>query len=37
MGEIAELVINGFLCQECGAHIDFEESGYPRSCEDCAE
>lgn len=37
LGEIADMVVNGFLCQECGSHIDFEEPGYPRSCEDCAK
>ncbi len=35
MGEIADMVVNGFLCQECGSHIDFEEPRYPRSCMDC--
>lgn len=37
LGEIADMVVNGFLCQECGSHIDFEGPGYPRSCEDCAK
>lgn len=35
MGEAAELIIEGVLCQVCGGMIDGEESGYPRSCEDC--
>lgn len=35
MGEIADMVINGLLCQECGSYVDFEEPGYPRSCDDC--
>lgn len=37
MGEIADMVVNGFLCMGCGSHIDFEEPGYPRVCEDCEE
>ncbi|MCO6019364.1 hypothetical protein [Carnobacterium divergens] len=36
MGELAEMTINGLLCQECGGYLeDFEEPGYPRTCEDC--
>lgn len=37
MGEIAEMMIDGFLCQCCGCLIDGEESGYTRNCEDCEE
>ncbi len=37
MGEIADMMINGFLCRQCGAHIDFEEPGFSRLCEDCKE
>ncbi len=35
MGEIAEMTLNGLLCEECGAYVDGEEPGYPRKCEDC--
>jgi Fe2+ or Zn2+ uptake regulation protein len=35
MGQIADDIINGLLCQECGQFIDFEEPGFPRTCEDC--
>lgn len=35
MGEIAEMMLEGLLCQCCGSLIDMEEPGYPRSCEDC--
>ena len=35
MGEIVEMIIEGLLCEQCGAYIDGEESGYPRKCEDC--
>ena len=34
MGEIAEDIINGIFCQECGQFIG-DEVGYPRSCTDC--
>jgi hypothetical protein len=35
MGEIAEMMLNGFYCEQCGCLIDGEETGYPRKCEDC--
>ena len=36
MGEIADMIINGFLCQQCGQYMpDYEEPGYPRTCPDC--
>lgn len=35
MGEIAEMVLDGLLCEQCGIFVDGEETGYPRSCEDC--
>ena len=38
MGEIAEMVINGLLCQVCGSWMeDFQECGYPRTCDYCKE
>jgi hypothetical protein len=36
MGEIAEIMLEGVLCEQCGCLIDGEETGYPRLCEDCA-
>ena len=41
MGDTADMMIEGILCQSCGAYIDDEESedggpGYPRNCTDCA-
>ncbi len=31
-----EDVLNGLVCQVCGSWMeDFEEVGYPRTCEDC--
>lgn len=37
MGELADMMINGLLCQHCGVLMDDEEEpGYPRDCPDCA-
>lgn len=31
-------VLNGLVCQECGSWMeDFQEVGYPRTCESCEE
>jgi len=39
MGEIAELIVEGVVCQYC--MLPFEDNGegcgYPRTCEDCME
>lgn len=35
MGEIAEMIIEGILCEECGVFIDEDYAGFPRKCEDC--
>lgn len=37
MGEIADDMINGFMCQVCGEVIDGSVPGYPRLCESCKE
>ena len=37
MGEIAEMMLDGTLCQVCGSVIDGDTPGYPRTCEDCAK
>ena len=37
MGEIAEMMLDGTLCQICGSVIDGDTPGYPRYCEDCAK
>lgn len=34
MEEVAESMINGELCEQCGSYIG-EATGYPRKCEDC--
>ncbi len=41
MGEIADMMMDGTLCHECGALIDDTEAsydgacGYPRYCREC--
>ena len=35
MGEMAEAMLEGLLCEQCGALIDGEQPGYPRKCADC--
>lgn len=37
MGEVTELVLEGYLCQDCGGFVSEIGSGYPRSCNDCEE
>lgn len=42
LGEVAEMILEGVLCQYCGVVLDDivageEASGYPRVCEDCEE
>jgi predicted Zn-ribbon and HTH transcriptional regulator len=37
MGEVAEMVVMGVLCHQCGMMVDGEAVGYPRLCEDCKE
>ncbi|EJL44000.1 hypothetical protein PMI08_02118 [Brevibacillus sp. CF112] len=38
VGEAADSILSGLMCQVCGAYMeDFEEPGYPRTCEDCQE
>ena len=37
MGEIAEMVLDGLLCEQCGEYIgDGLDAGYPRLCAACA-
>jgi hypothetical protein len=35
MGEIADMILMGFICQQCGMPIDGDAYGFPRCCEDC--
>jgi hypothetical protein len=35
MGEIADLMIEGEICEGCGCELDGEAPGYPRRCAGC--
>lgn len=35
MGEIADMMIEGILCEQCGVFLEGEPPGYPRLCGDC--
>lgn len=35
MGEIAEMMIDGTMCQQCGVYIESPSMGIPRTCRDC--
>ena len=35
MGEMADYMINGDDCQQCGMPLEDEGEGFPRSCTDC--
>lgn len=38
MGEIADWILEGGLCQTCGAYLeDGNEPGYPRTCAGCQD
>jgi len=34
MGDVADMMLTGVLCQQCGEFIG-EECGYPKSCSIC--
>lgn len=35
MGEIADMILEGTLCEVCGGLVEGDASGYPRKCSDC--
>lgn len=37
MGEIAEMMLDGTLCEGCGVFLDGDAEGFPRRCEDCRD
>jgi hypothetical protein len=39
MGEIAEMILDGTMCQVCGVWMNDGEDGpgHPQTCEGCAE
>lgn len=36
MGDIADMMIDGILCEQCGVYIDDDPPGHPRLCPSCA-
>jgi Zn finger protein HypA/HybF involved in hydrogenase expression len=36
MGEIAEMMLDGTLCEGCGVFLNAEPTGYPCYCSSCA-
>lgn len=37
MGDAAEMILEGLLCEQCGVLIDGDEPGYPRLCLSCEQ
>lgn len=37
MGEMAEMMLDGTLCQYCGTYLEDSVGPSPQSCEDCTE
>jgi len=38
MGDIADMMLDGTLCSNCGVYLeDGNPEGYPRQCEDCQD
>lgn len=35
MGEIAEMMLDGTLCEGCGVYLEGESAGDPRRCAGC--
>ena len=36
MGDIADMMINGDLCEGCGVYLEGDGEGFPRYCTSCA-
>jgi hypothetical protein len=37
MGDIADMMLEGTLCEQCGVYLNNDRPGHPRCCADCAE
>lgn len=35
MGDIADAIMNGELCEICAAYVEDEPQGFPQKCNDC--
>jgi len=36
MGDVADMMLDGILCESCGVFLNDEPQGYPCYCSDCA-
>lgn len=36
MGDVADMILEGILCEACGVYIG-DAVGHPRLCEDCED
>lgn len=37
MGDIADMMLDGILCEGCGVYLDGIAPGYPRYCHSCSK
>lgn len=37
MGDIADMMLDGTLCEGCGVYLEGESFGVPRYCSGCAD
>ena len=37
MGDIADMMLDGTLCEGCGVYLEGEGDGFPRYCPDCEQ
>ena len=35
MGDIADMILEGILCQCCGLYLEDSDGPFPQYCEDC--
>jgi Zn finger protein HypA/HybF involved in hydrogenase expression len=35
MGDVADMMLDGTLCEGCGVYLEGEAPGYPRYCTSC--
>lgn len=35
MGEVADMILDGKLCQICGVYLEKSMGDFPQSCPDC--
>ena len=35
MGDVADMMLDGTLCEGCGVYIESESDGVPRTCSQC--